>query len=139
MPADKANSTMLTSQRCQNEDACITQVLDGYLTMGCLDSVKHWEHIAQCFRVPSRKTACSYDQGVSFFFPKKRHGWVSSDGAPDFAVVVAKNAIDSLLNGKCVNFRVKDRFRTMTDHVRPIRMFMGNLQQFSACTAFNTN
>ncbi|KAL6741146.1 hypothetical protein Aduo_014429 [Ancylostoma duodenale] len=68
MLAHKANSTLLTSQRCQNEGACVTQVLDGYLTMGCLDSVKHWEHIALCFRAHSRKTACSYDQDVSVLF-----------------------------------------------------------------------
>ncbi|KAK6021378.1 hypothetical protein OSTOST_12949, partial [Ostertagia ostertagi] len=43
-------------------DACVTNVFEGFLTMGCFDSERHWDNIALCFSAPHNSvSACSYD------------------------------------------------------------------------------
>ncbi|KAK6042837.1 hypothetical protein COOONC_19658 [Cooperia oncophora] len=53
---------MVGKQTCKAENACVTNVMDGILTMGCLDSVMHWDNIGLCFSAPRKDlSACSYD------------------------------------------------------------------------------
>lgn len=55
---------MLGEEECTNEEACVTDVSDGILSMGCLNSTKHWENIFLCFAAPSPNIttlSCSYD------------------------------------------------------------------------------
>ncbi|WKY10582.1 hypothetical protein Q1695_002722 [Nippostrongylus brasiliensis] len=67
--ASSVTSQMLSEEACRGEDACVTNVDDGVLSMGCLDVVKHWEYILLCFKAPDNKTTiCSYD-------PKTRDGF----------------------------------------------------------------
>ncbi|KAK6754824.1 hypothetical protein RB195_013670 [Necator americanus] len=68
--AETTKPEMVGLEHCKNDSACVTQVQDGWLTMGCLDSVKHWRHISLCFRVPSRETACSYNQNTRMGFSR---------------------------------------------------------------------
>ncbi|CAJ0592164.1 unnamed protein product [Cylicocyclus nassatus] len=62
VPASQSNAELVRTENCRNDHACFTSVKDGRLTMGCFDSVKHWDHIALCFAKPDTETGCSYDK-----------------------------------------------------------------------------
>ncbi|XGW02462.1 hypothetical protein V3C99_014475 [Haemonchus contortus] len=60
--ASVVTSEMLGKEICKAENACVTNVMNGILTMGCLDSIAHWDNIALCFSAPTRgQSACSYN------------------------------------------------------------------------------